>query len=259
MTTLEERVASMPRIAPTRLAAACALAVALLFSSAAIAAAKGVSADLRVVGAGGRTLAEETLKAGTTKVPTSPKATCLGKGTGGSGKSVTVRGATALGLLAGAAKSTASLRPLLVTDAFESEFGLGLCGIGGAKASPKQSWYLKVNHKNPELGGDSVKLHKGDEVLWALAPFPYPSELALEAPGEATPGVPFTVRVFSYSDKGRRKPAAGATVPGASGPTGSDGTTTVILTEPTELVARHGKDIPSNGVAVCVLGACPRG
>ncbi|HEY7257194.1 MAG TPA: hypothetical protein VH476_10990 [Solirubrobacterales bacterium] len=249
----------MPRIVRSRLAAACALAVALLFSTAAVAAAKGVSVDLRVVGAGGRALAEETLKTGTTRVPTSPKATCLGKGSGGSGRPVTVEGPTALGLLAQAAKSTASLRPLLVTDAFESEFGLGLCAIGGAKATAKRSWYLKVNHRNPNLGGDSVKLRKGDEVLWALVPFPYPKELALEAPGEAIPGVPFTVRVFSYDDRGRRRPAAGATVPGATGPTGSDGRATVVVTGPTELVASHGADIPSNGAAVCVLGACPQG
>jgi len=249
----------MPRIAPTRLAAACALAVAVLLSTAAIAAAKGVSADIRVVGAGGRALAEETLRTGTTKVPTSPKATCLGKGSGGSGRKVTVKGPTALGLLAQAARSTASLRPLLVTDAFESEFGLGLCGIGGAGATKKKSWYLKVNHSNPELGGDSVKLRKGDQVLWALEPFPYPNELALEAPAEAVPGVPFGVRVFSYNDAGKRRPAAGATVPGATAPTGSDGRATVVVTGPTELVARHGKDIPSNAAAVCVLGACPQG
>jgi hypothetical protein len=259
MTTLEERVASMPRIALPRLAAACALALTLLLSTVALAAAKGTRADLRVIGAGGKALAEETLQTGTTKVSTSPKATCLGKGTGGSGRSVTVRGSTALGLLAQAARSTPSLRPLLVTDAFVSEFGLGLCGIGGSNGSAKKSWYLKVNHKNPEIGGDSVKLKRGDEVLWALAPFPYPNELALEAPSEAAPGVPFEVQVFSYNDKGKRKPAAGATVPGATAPTSSSGRATVVLTGPTRLVARHGKDIPSNGVPVCVLGACPEG
>ena len=76
----------MPRITPFRLAAACALALALLFSIAAVAAAKGVSADLRVVGAGGKVLAEKTLGPRTTTVKTSPKATCFGAGTGGSGK-----------------------------------------------------------------------------------------------------------------------------------------------------------------------------
>ena len=84
----------MPRLIPFRLAAACALAVVLIASTAAIAAAK-VPVDLRVVG-GGKVLAEEALKTGTTKVPTSPKATCFGKGTGGSGKAATIKGATAL-------------------------------------------------------------------------------------------------------------------------------------------------------------------
>jgi hypothetical protein len=252
----------MPTIAPSRLAAACALAIVLLASTAAVAAAKGVSADLRVVGAGGKLLAEETLQTGTTKVPTSPKATCLGKGSGGSGRPDTVRGPTALGLLAQAAKSTSTLQPLLVTDAFESEFGLGLCGIGSAKATAKQSWYLKVNHRDPELGGDSVKLKKGDEVLWALAPFPYPNELSLEAPTQVTPGVPFEVQVYSYNDKGKRKPAAGATIPGATGPTAANGRTTVVLTGPAWLVASHGKDIPSNRAPVCMTGLpcqLPRG
>jgi hypothetical protein len=241
------------------LAAACALTIALLFSTVAPAAAKGTRVDLRVVGGGGKVLAEKSLQTGTTKIPTSSKATCLGKGSGGSGKAATVKGATAMGLLAQAAKSTAALRPLLVTDAFASEFGLGLCGVGGFKGTAKKSWYLKVNHKDPELGGDSVKLKKGDEVLWAYASFPYPNELALEAPTEATTGVPFEVRVYSYDDKGKRKPAAGATVPGATGPTSADGRATVVLTTPTRLVATRGKEIPSNGVGVCLAGACPQG
>lgn len=247
----------MPRLIPFRLAAACALALVAVLSGAALASAKGVPAELRVVGAGGKQLAEETLSAGTTKVPTSPKATCLGAGTGGSGKAVTVKGPTALGLLAKGAKSTPSLRPLLVTDHFISEFGLGLCGVGGFASHGAFSWYLKVDHKNPELGGDSVKLHAGDEVLWALAKFPYPNELSLVAPEQATAGVPFAVQVFSYSDKGKRKPAAGVAVTGASGPTGADGSATVTLSGPTALSATHGKDIPSNQVAVCVGGVCP--
>jgi hypothetical protein len=245
----------MPRLTPFRLAAACALAFILIASTAAIAAAK-VPVNLRVVG-GGKVLAEESLKAGTTKVPTSPKATCFGKGTGGSGKAATIKGATALGLLGQAAKSTSSLKPLLLTDAFD--FGLGICGVGGYEATSKLSWYLKVNHKNPELGGDSVKLHAGDDVLWALAAFPYPNELSLVAPGEATTGAPFGVRVFSYSDKGKRKPAAGASVNGASAPTDAEGRTTVTITGPTTLIATHGREIPSNQVAVCVGGACPAG
>jgi hypothetical protein len=243
----------MPRFIPFRLVTACALILLLAACAAATAVAK-TSADLRVVGSGGKILAEETLKTGTTSVPTSSKATCFGKGTGGSGKAVKIKGATALGLLGQAAKSTASLKPLLLTDSFD--FGLGICGVGGSSASSKLSWYLKVNHKNPELGGEMVKLKAGDEVLWALEPYPYPSELSLVAPSEATAGAPFEVRVFSYDDKGKRKPAAGAKVTGGQAPTNAEGRTTVVLSDPTVLVATHGKDIPSNQVSVfCVSGS----
>jgi hypothetical protein len=249
----------MPRLIPFRLVAACALALVLVLSIAAFAAAKGTRADLRVVGGGGKVLAEETLKTGTTTLPTSRKATCLGKGTGGSGSGVKVKGPTALGLLGQAAKSTSALRPLLLTDHFLDEFGLGLCGIGGYVSHGSKSWYLKVNHENPELGGELVKLKPGDEVLWAFVSFPYPRELSLVAPAEASAGAPFEARVFSYDDKGKRKPAAGAKVTGALAPTDAEGRTTVTLTGPATLVATHGKDIPSNRVAVCVNGACPTG
>ncbi|HEY8810580.1 MAG TPA: hypothetical protein VIM28_11240 [Solirubrobacterales bacterium] len=246
----------MPRLIPFRLAAVCALAFTLLLSTAALAVAK-VPAELRVVGAG-KTIAEATLKTGTISVPTSHKATCFGKGTAGSGKAATIKGATALGLLGQAAKSTSALKPLLLTDAFD--FGLGICGVGGFKATSKLSWYLKVNHKNPELGGDAVKLKAGDEVLWALEPYPYPNELSLVAPNTVAPGVPFDVRVFSYSDKGKRKPAAGVTVTGASGPTDAEGRTSATVTESTTLIATHGKDIPSSQVSVSACaGVCPLG
>ncbi len=102
-----------------------------------------------------------------------------------------------------------------------------------------------------------VKVGKGDEVLWALAGFPYPAELALNAPDRVQGGEAFQVRVFSYDDKGKKKPAAGATVTGASGPTDAQGRATVTLAKAATLIARHGKDIPSNGEAVCVAGKCP--
>jgi len=249
----------MPRFVPFRLAAACALALLLLLSTAALASAKGTRVSLRVVGSGGKVLSEQFVGAKTASIKTSPKATCLGAGTGGSGKSVQVKGATALGVLGQASKITPALRPLSVTDHFLSEFGLGLCGIGKSQTTKKLSWYLKVNHKNPNKGGEQVKLHKGDEVLWALEPYPYPDELALIAPHEAEVGKPFTVSVFSYDDKGKKTPAAGVSVTGASAPTGADGTATVTLSAPSVLIATAGKDIPSNQIAVCVSGACGGG
>jgi hypothetical protein len=242
-----------------RLAAVCALAVTayLSYGPGDDGAADKVRAYLRVVTTGGKVLAEEALPTGTTKLPTSPKADCLGTGTGGSGKPAVVPGATALGLLGDAAKRNRALRPLLLTDHFS--FGLGICGIGGATAGGKASWYLKVNHRNPNRGGDSVKLKRGDDVLWYLSPtFPYPDELALSSPRKATAGRPFGVRVFAYDDKGKRTPAAGAKVTGAVRPTGADGRTVVTLRRPALLIARSGEDIPSNRAAVCVGGRCPR-
>jgi hypothetical protein len=245
----------MPRLIPFRLAAACSLALLLLLSTAVIASAKKVEADLRVVGKAGKVLAEETLKTGTTKVPTSSKATCFGKKSVGSGRAATVNGPTALGLLAQAASSNTALQPFYVTDAFS--FGLGLCTIGGSSATSKESWYLKVNHKGSDVGGDAVKLKKGDDVLWALAKYPYPSELALEAPGEATAGVPFEVKVYSYDEKGKRKPAKGALVTDGAGPTDAQGKTTVTIAKPTTISATKAKEIPSNSVGVCIGTACP--
>jgi len=259
----------MPRLIPFRLAAACALALVLSVATAVTAtgatssAGKGVPVELRVVGKGGKVLTEEDLRTSTIAVKTSPQANCFGAGTAGSGKSVTVRGATALGALAQSAKANSALRPLLITDAFD--FGLGICGVGTSKVSGKASWYLKVNHKGATVSGDAVKLKAGDEVLWDLAPsYPYPNELALEAPERADAGVPFTVHVYSYDEKGKRKPVAGATVRGATEPvtTAADGSASLTVAATTAqyapLTATHGKEIPAPTapVYVCVPGSC---
>jgi hypothetical protein len=247
----------MPRITPFRLAAACALALSLSMALAAGAPAAGFKAQLRVVGAGGKVLAEKPVATATTQVKTSPKAECFGKGTGGSGDPVTIKGNTALGLLARGSKATPALSPLLISDSFD--FGLALCGVGSSVAKGKASWYLKINHKSLQVGGDAAIVHPGDEVLWDLAPsYPYPDELVLTGPNAATAGKPFTVRVLSYDEKGKGKPAKGVKVTGADAPTGADGRTTVTLTKPARLVARAAGEIPSAREPVCVGGKCPK-
>ena len=248
----------MPRLVPFRLAALCALALISMLSLAATAAAKGPVANLRVVGKAGKVLDEDSFGVGgQVSIVPSPKATCFGGGTGGSGKKLTLKGATALGMLARAAQFTASLKPLLVTDHFIDEFGLGICGVGGTAATSKSSWYLKVNHKSPPVGGEKVKLHGGDEVLWAYGAYPFPDELVLSAPAEAQANVPFVVTVFAYDEKGKKSPASGALVSGASGPTDSAGHATVTLAAPASLTAKLGKDTPSSPAPVCVDGKCP--
>jgi hypothetical protein len=123
----------MPRSTPNRLAAACALvfAVSLLIVPAAL--AKGFSVDLRVVGKGSKVLAEKPVTTATTSVKTSPKADCFGKGSGGDGAKVSIKGNTAMGVLARASLSTSALSPLLISNHFD--FGLALCGIGGSSAT----------------------------------------------------------------------------------------------------------------------------
>jgi hypothetical protein len=247
----------MPRITPFRLAAACSLVLTLSLVLVAGAAAKGFEAELRVVGAGGKVLVEKPIATATTTVKTSPKAECFGKGSGGSGGPVTIKGNTAMGLLARASKSVAALSPLLISDSFD--FGLALCGIGSSVAKGKASWYLKINHSSLEVGGDAAIIKPGDEVLWDLAPsFPYPDELVLEGPNRATAGKPFTVRALAYDDKGKSKPAAGVKVTGASQPTGADGRTTVTLTKPGRLIARAAGEIPSARLPVCLGARCPK-
>lgn len=251
----------MPRITPFRLARVCALALTLTLALAAGAAAKGFKAELRVVGSGGKVLAEKPVATATTTVKTSPKAECFGKGSGGSGDRATIKGNTAMGLLASASKSTPALSPLLISDSFD--FGLALCGIGSSVAKGSSSWYLKINHKSLSVGGDAALIHAGDEVLWALAKteapdYKYPGELVLEGPSSAKAGVPFAVRVFSYDEKGKRKPAAGAKVTGATDPTGANGRTTVTLTKPAKLAAKLAGEIPSAREPVCIGAKCPQ-
>ncbi len=251
----------MPRITPFRLAAVCALALSLTFAFAAGAAAKGLRADLRVVGAGGKVLAEKTVASANVSVKTSPKATCFGPGTGGSGEAVQLKGNTAMGLLASGARTIPALRPLSISDHFD--FGLALCGIGSSVARGSSSWYLKINHKSLQVGGEVAKIKAGDEVLWALAKteapdFEYPDELVLTAPHTVKTGASFTVRVWAYDGKGRKSPQAGAKVTGAAQPTGADGRTTVTLSRPAKLIARATGEIPSAREAVCVGGKCPK-
>ncbi len=251
----------MPRFTPFRLAAVCALALSLTFAFTAVASAKGLMADLRVVGSGGKVLAEKTVAGANVSVKTSPKATCFGSGTGGSGDSVELKGNTAMGLLASGAKTIPALRPLSISDHFD--FGLALCGVGGSVAKGSSSWYLKINHKSLSVGGEVAKIKAGDEVLWTLAKteapdYKYPGELVLSAPASAKVGSSFTVRVWSYDEKGKRTPQAGAKVTGVAEPTGADGRTTVTLSKPAKLIAKATGEIPSARAAVCIGGKCPK-
>ena len=237
---------------PAGLIVACAAAI--LLSAPGTAGAKSTVGDLRVVAPSGQTLAELGQYTRTVKIKTDPGAQCFGPGSGGSGDRVKVPGPTALGIVKDASATARDLRPLSLTDAFE--FGLGVCGIGGFQAQGSAFWYLKHNHAGALVGGDQLRLSKGDEVLWYLAPgFPPPRELSLEAPARVKPGDSVSVQVFQHADDGTRTPAAGATVTGGGSPATTDaqGTAAVSVgSGDARLRATRGTDIPSNEVRVCV-------
>ncbi len=252
-------------------ATACTALFAALCGLAPAAQSKPTRADLRVVTGDGKTLVDVTQFTDTTRVPTSPQARCFFGGAGGSGQPATVEGPTPLGTVADAARNRKRLRPLLITDEFS--FGLGVCGIGGANADDSHFWNVRVNHVALQVGGDQFTLDPGDQVLGSLVPNPVcestppyscqpgPPELRVRAPARAEPGRPFAVRVFEWSDSGKRSAAVGATVTGAAAPTDAQGETTVILTTTRKLTARRAGAIASAEQAVCVaepVTRCPR-
>lgn len=252
MTTLEERVASMPISILRRRFGMFAGCVVMFLMYIAPTATAAVGVDLRVVDTDGFTMAQQTQFTDTVTVKTSPEADCFGP-PGGSGAEKTLNGPTALGAVWDASQADADLRPIWLTDQFG--FGLGLCAIGGKVPPSSGFWYLKINHVGSQVGGDQAPVANGDDVLWYLAPnFPPGDELELVGPEVARPGEPFQVQVFSYTEEGTRSPAAGALVAGAFEPTDANGFTTVTPSGAGTLAlqATRGVDIPSNLLNVTV-------
>lgn len=215
-------------------------------------AAPEVPVHVRAVTFSGQILIDRTVRTGTTTVPTSADATCLGGTPAGGTK--TIEGPTALGALHDAARLSQPRQPLLISNAFD--FGLGLCGVGKSTASGEQWWELTYNHKPSMLGGDATKLKAGDEVLWFLSESfnsPSPDELELVAPQSSKANRSLRVRVLAYSDAGKRRPVEGAALnlPGVA-LTNAAGYTRLKLTRTTRLVARAVDYIPSNRAVVKV-------
>lgn len=247
----------------TRIALLVAVALGSLIVISPAPAGASTPADVRVVNAGGKTLAEHTQYTGGVKINTDPGADCFGDGTGGSGDRVSVDGPTALGLVADGGDYDRGLRPLSISDSFD--FGLAVCGIGGFVAPQTGYWYLKRNHEATSTGGDQTRVRRGDEILWYLIrdfSDPEPKELSLRVPVAAELGRPFTATVYRYNGSGVKRPAAGAKVTGAVGTTDADGKVRVVPADrgTLNLRATRAGDIPSNTGSVCVAAnrdACP--
>jgi hypothetical protein len=235
-------------------------------------AQEDVVAKLRVLGPAETELDSGThYVTGTERIKTSRRARCFIGGEGGSGDAVRLPGATAMGLLETAGDSNPDLDPLLVTDEFG--FGLGLCGIGEAKADTSNFWNVTVNHQALQVGGDQVSLSSGDDVLWNLTEFPPPPELVLSAaPGTTNGSLPVNVVRWTCSTDFpppdpvcTQAPAEGVTVTGGGSPveTNVNGAATVSLPVEGQYQLRAvnpGTDLPSARVDVCqspTAGECP--
>jgi RTX calcium-binding nonapeptide repeat (4 copies) len=243
-----------------RVALGCALAIVLALP--ATASANSVGANLRVEATNGKVLADITQYTSPAAVKADHRARCFGPGSGGSGHRVKVPNPTALGLLVDALPHVPALRPLLLTDHFS--FGLGVCGIGGYRGGhPDPFWDVLRDHVAAQVGGDHVKVHDGDQILWYLAPsYPAGDELVLRAPARATPGKPVTATVFAYGDDGKPTSAAGVRIDSGTAPTDAGGQTELVFPSAGRysIQATRAGDIPSNMATVCVakeLSGCP--
>lgn len=258
---------SRPRAVPALcLAIACVLAV----GASATASARTTHSTLRVEAAG------QALDPGTNysnrSITTRNSRAC---GPINSGRE-RLRGANAMGLLGHAAEVNGKLRPFRTSDTFD--FGAIVCEVGDFQGFGNRYWLYNVNHQLATIGGDQLRVGRGDDVLWyhvnctetSEATFEcidgenYGEELDLAAPVRTRPGA-FKVRAFEYSGSGQRDPQPGIRI---SGPgvtpavTGPDGTATVRSTDDTTLRATRQSqgDIPSHPLEVCVdqnLSRCP--
>ena len=117
---------------------------------------------------------------------------------------------------------------------YSSGLGVEIQAILGEthKYSPSgYYWGIWVNGRFASAGVCDLKLHAGDQLLFAPVPAKgstYP--IVLSAPAHATAGRPFTVKATYYGLKGGAKPLAGVTIGGA-GVTNKQGVATVTATK----------------------------
>ncbi|MBN8868724.1 MAG: hypothetical protein J0H66_02475 [Solirubrobacterales bacterium] len=239
------------RFTPPALGLLLGLAMLLGLAAQPAAAANKIPVNLRVVTYQGKIIFDSTVKTGTATIKPTSDCPTLG---GRTGPARTVTGATALGLLYQASLKYKALRPLKVSD---SDFGFGVCGIGGTMAEGEQWWSLYQNYKATSTGAETTKLKKGDSVLYFLSETwqqPNPDLLFLKAPAKVRKGAKVKVRVFEYDSAGKRSPVSEAKVSGGASAvnTNAQGYAMVKITGKTKLVARQSGLVPSNRVYVSI-------
>jgi hypothetical protein len=89
--------------------------------------------------------------------------------------------------------------------------------LGEYESGTKVYWDIFVNNVAAKTGACGIKLHRGDQVLFAAVPStgPVVHPLGLQGPSQARVGGTATVKVVSYDGQGRAKPFRGAQVSGS--------------------------------------------
>jgi hypothetical protein len=99
--------------------------------------------------------------------------------------------------------------------------------LGETESGTKQYWDIFVNDVAASAGACDIKLHSGEQLLFAAVPATGPAvyPLGVKLPSVIVVGRPFDVKVVYYNAKGKARPLAGATVAigSHSGPTSSSG------------------------------------
>jgi Domain of unknown function (DUF4430) len=83
----------------------------------------------------------------------------------------------------------------------------------GSKSS--DYWSVWVDDRFAQIGACDIKLHRGDQVLFAVEGKKTALPIALRAPTGVRAGQPFTVEVVSFNEGGHSSPLAGARVTAA--------------------------------------------
>ncbi len=105
--------------------------------------------------------------------------------------------------------------------------------LGEAPGSKTGYWGVWLDNKYATTGACEIKLHAGDQVLFAVDSVKkHKHPLGIIAPSKAKAGTPFTLKVVSYSDNGKASPQAGVSFTGVTGKTDKQGKLTVTILSP---------------------------
>ncbi len=113
--------------------------------------------------------------------------------------------------------------------------------LGDHESGTKYFWEIFVNNVAATAGACEIKLHPGDQLLFAAVPvkgagFP----LAIVAPVQTTAQRPVTITVVYFDAKGKPRPLSGATVTvgGKRAKTGGGGRLTLTPQAPGKYILR---------------------